>query len=164
MIRRRVFYSFHYKNDNWRASQVRNIKKITGNSVLGDNEWEKVKRSEKRITEWIDSQLKGKSCLVVLIGEKTANRKWINYEIKEAWRGGKGVLGIYINNLKDAKGNKSKKGKNPFSFLHFKNGKKLSGVVKTYTPPYSGSRNVYEFISENIEEWIEEAIEIRKSA
>lgn len=164
MVKRKVFYSFHFKNDSWRASQVRNIKKITGNSVLADNEWEKVKRSDRKIMEWIDKQLKGKSCLVVLIGEKTANRKWINYEITKAWNDGKGVLGIYIHNLKDMTGSSSKKGKNPFSFLSFENGRKLSGIAKTYSPPYTGSKNVYDYISENIEEWIEDAIEIRKSA
>lgn len=25
MIKRQVFYSFHFKNDSWRAGQVRNI-------------------------------------------------------------------------------------------------------------------------------------------
>lgn len=41
--------------------------------------------------------------MVVLIGEDTAKRKWVKYEIKKAWNEGKGVLGIYIHNLKDPK-------------------------------------------------------------
>jgi len=39
---RQVFFSFHYKPDNWRVSQVRNIGVIEGNKPATDNEWEKV--------------------------------------------------------------------------------------------------------------------------
>ncbi len=161
---RRVFYSFHYEPDNWRASQVRNMKKVEGNSALSDNDWEEVAKSDKAIEEWIEGQLNGKSCAIVLIGENTAGRKWIKYEIEKAWNDGKGVLGIYVHKLKDVKGNQANKGKNPFSdFTMKRDGKKLSSIVKAYSPPYTGSKNVYEYISDNIEEWIEEAIEIRKN-
>ncbi len=34
-------------------------------------------------------------------------------------------------------------------------------VVKAYDPPYSRSVNVYDYITKNIEEWVEEAISIR---
>jgi hypothetical protein len=34
-------------------------------------------------------------------------------------------------------------------------------VVKAYDPPYSRSTNVYDYITKNIEEWVEEAISIR---
>ena len=54
--------------------------------------------------------MKGKECLVVLAGEKTAGRRWVNYEIEKAWKDGLGVLAIHINNLKDFDGNQSKKG------------------------------------------------------
>ncbi len=32
MIKRQVFYSFHFKNYSWRAGQVRNIGVVEGNS------------------------------------------------------------------------------------------------------------------------------------
>ena len=51
---RRVFYSFHYKPDNWRASQVRNMGVIEGNRPASDNEWEKVTSGgDKAIEKWI---------------------------------------------------------------------------------------------------------------
>jgi hypothetical protein len=164
MMGRRVFYSFHYKPDNWRASQVRNIGVIEGNKPVSDNDWEKVKKGgDKAIQNWIDDQLKGRSCTIVLIGEKTAGRKWIKYEIEKSWNSGKGVLGIYIHNLKDSDGNQANKGRNPFDDFTMKDNdkKKLSSIVKAYDPPYKTSTNVYDYISENIEEWVEEAIEIR---
>ena len=33
-IKRRVFYSFHYKPDNWRVATVRNIGSIEGKMLL----------------------------------------------------------------------------------------------------------------------------------
>jgi len=40
--KRQVFYSFHYKPDCWRASQVRNIGAIEGNKPAPDNDWETI--------------------------------------------------------------------------------------------------------------------------
>ena len=163
MAKRQVFYSLHYKQDNWRASQIRNIGVVEGNKPASDNKWEEVKRGgEKAIKKWIDDQLKGRSCTVVLIGEKTAGRKWIKYEIEKSWNDSKGVLGIYIHNLKNLNGEKSNKGKNPFEdFTMKRDDEKLSSIVKAYNPPYTDSKNVYKYISENLSDWIEEAIKIR---
>lgn len=160
---RRVFFSFHYEADNWRTSQVRNIGMVDGNRPVTDNKWEEIKRGgAKAIQEWIDGQLTGKSCTVVLIGAKTAGRKWIKYEIEKSWNDRKGVLGIYIHNLLDSDGQKSVKGSNPFTnFTMDRDGKKLSSIVKAYDPPYSKSTSVYNHISTNIADWVEEAISIR---
>ena len=43
-MKRQVFYSFHYKNDVRRVSQVRNIGTLEDNKPVSDNEWEEVKR------------------------------------------------------------------------------------------------------------------------
>lgn len=161
MARRRVFFSFHYKPDNWRASQVRNIGKVEGNSPASDNDWETVtKGGDKAIAKWIDEQMYGKSCLVVLVGTKTAGRKWIKYEIKKAWEAGKGVVGIYVNKLKDGYGNTAEKGNNPFSAFTV-NGVPMTRLVKCHTPSGSSSTAAYKDISENIEDWIEDAVEAR---
>lgn len=160
--RRKAFFSFHYRPDNWRAAQVRNMGVVEGNASVSDNDWETIKRGgNAAIRRWIDRQLKGKSCAIVLIGSKTAGRKWINYEIETAWNEGKGLLGIYVHNLKDRKGAQSAKGGNPFSSFTVGD-RRLSGIVKAHSPPYSGSRNVYSHIEANISEWVEEAIQIRK--
>lgn len=120
------------------------------------------KKGDKAIQDWIDGQLKGRSCTVVLIGEKTAGRKWIKYEIEKSWNLGKGLVGIYIHNLKNQDEKQSDKGSNPFdSFTVGEDKKKLSGIVKAYDPPYKTSTNVYNYISENLEDWVEEAIKIR---
>ena len=158
---RRAFSSFHYQPDNWRAAQVRSMGVIDGNKPASDNDWEEVEAGgDDAIQEWIDGQLKGKTVAIILVGENTAGRKWINYEIKKAWKDKKGVLGIYIHNLKDSDGNQAEKGSNPFSKFTI-NGVSMDEIVKTYNPPYSTSTNVYSHIKENLEDWIEKAIEIR---
>jgi len=158
---RKVFTSFHYIPDNWRASQVRNMGKIEGNSIATSNKWEEVTNGgNSAIEKWIDDNMKGKSCVVVYVGENTAGRKWIKHEIEKAWNENRGIVGIHVHNLKDSAGNQASKGKNPFD--DFKVGdKKLSSIVKCYDPPYSISTNVYNHIENNIADWIEEAIEIR---
>jgi hypothetical protein len=158
---RRVFYSFHYVPDAWRTSQVRNIGKIEGNKPASDNDWETVKKGgDVAIKKWIDDQLDGRSCTIVLIGSQTAGRKWIKYEIEKSWNDRKGVLGIYIHNLKDSDGKQSTKGKNPFADFDI-NGNPFSSIVKAYDPPYLDSKDVYNYISDHIETWIEDALTIR---
>ena len=104
----------------------------------------------------------GKSCAVVLIGSKTAGRKWVNYEIEKAWNDGKGVFGVYIHNLKNLSGKQSSKGSNPFTmFTVGANKVKLSTIVKAHDPPYTGSKYVYSHIKDNLAVWVEQAIAIR---
>jgi hypothetical protein len=161
---RRVFYSFHYKPDNARAAQVRNMGVVEGNKPASDNDWETVtKGGDKAIETWIADQLSGKSCTVVLISANTANRKWINHEIITSWNDKKGVLGIYIHNIKDPDGNQTSKGGSPFDYVTLgRDQKKLSSIVKSYDPPYSDSKDVYAYIYNNLAKWIEDAVAIRE--
>lgn len=160
MAKRQVFFSFEYNKDNWRASQVRNMGKVSDDSTFSDNDWEEVKeKTDDKIKEWIKSQLEKRSCIVVLIGNSTANRKWINYEIEQAYEMNKGIVGIYIHKLKDSNGNQTTKGANPFDYVYANNGDKLSKYVKTFDSSFTTSSNVYSDIQENIEQLIEDAID-----
>jgi len=159
MAKRQVFFSFEYDKDNWRAGQVRNMGKVDGSSTFSDNDWEEVAcKSEASIKNWIDSQMSKRSCIVVLIGSTTYNRKWVKYEIQKAYELGKGIVGIYVNKLKDANGNTTTKGYNPFDYVYNKYGYRLSNYVKCFDSSYSVSSNVYEDIKNNIEGLIESAI------
>ncbi|MYW71647.1 TIR domain-containing protein [Pseudonocardia sp. SID8383] len=156
---RRVFYSFHYEPDNWRVQTVRNINAIEAQPKLTSNEWETVwRKGHKAIQNWIDSQMSGKGCVVVLIGAQTASRPWVRYEIEKGWNDGKGVLGIHIHNIKDSSESQSQKGANPFTGITMANGRPMSDYVNTYDPPYTTSTLVYNHISTNIESWIESAV------
>ena len=161
--KRQIFYSFHYEQDNWRASQVRNIGVVEGNRPATDNDWEAVKRGgDAAIKRWIKGQMQYRSCTVVLVGSSTANRKWINYEIVESWNKGMGIVGIYIHGLKDQYGYISDRGRNPFDHISYVNtGKTLSSIVKCYNPAGSNSRERYGWIEKHLANAVEEAITIR---
>lgn len=148
---RKVFYSFHFDNDNWRAAQFRNIGAVEGDKPLNGNKWEDVKsKSDAIIKAWIDDNIKDKSCLIVLIGEKTSERKWVKYEINRAWELGKAVCGIYIHKLEDVNGKQSLKGNNP-----------LDSNIPVFDSSYGTSKYVYDDIKNNISDLVEKAINIR---
>jgi len=136
---------------------------IEGQKILSSNEWETVKQGgESAIKKWIDEQMAGKSCNVVLIGSSTANRKWVDYEIKKAWNDKRGLVGVYIHGLKNLSGEQTTKGSNPFvGFTVGSDKAALSSIVKVYDPPYTSSKSVYDYIKSNLANWVEEAIEIR---
>ncbi len=163
--KRKCFYSFHYNPDCTRVAQIRNIGTIEGNRPASDNNWESIKSSgDAAIKKWIADQMMGRSCTIVLVGANTAGRKWINYEIVQSWDAKKGVVGIYIHGIKDINGNATTKGKNPFDSINLGNsGKKLSSVVKCYTPSGSTSRERYDWIKVHIANAVEEAINIRNA-
>ena len=162
---RQVFYSFHFKPDCWRTNQVRHIGSVEGEKPVSGNDWEDIQaKGHAAVHKWIDAQLKRKSCAIVLIGKETSERPYVEYEIIKAWNEGKGVLGIYIHNLKDKNRMQSAKGKNPFDNIVLDvNGKKvkLSGIVKAYNSQSTVSTTVYKYIEDNIADWVEKAIEIR---
>ncbi len=160
---RKVFYSFHFANDFWRTQQVRNMGSLEGQPLCTPNAWEEVKKQgNDSIERWIDANMKGKSCVVVLVGSETASRPWVTREIIKGWNAGKGVVGIRIHRLLNNEGKPSIMGGSPFENIDIGDtGKKLSSVVQLIDPPGVDSKAVYSSISNGIEGWIESAILIR---
>ena len=155
---RRVFLSFDYERDICRAGQVRNCwitepDRETSGFVDADS-WEKLNwKGDEAVQKWIDRELERSSVTVVLISYKTGNSELVNYEIKQSRLLGKGLLGIYIHNLKDQDGKTDLKGENPLdNFCTEKKGeiKYLSQIYPTYDWVDDDGCN-------NIADWIEEA-------
>lgn len=161
---RRVFYSFDYERDAIRVQQVKKMGVLAGQPVLSSNKWEEVTGGTKQgIKRWIDTQISDKSCVVVLIGRRTSEREWVQYEIVKGWNDGKGVVGVYIHNLADMIGKQTAKGSNPFWNIQVGRRKvRLSTVVNAYDPPRSTSKGAYSWIEANLPAMVEEAIKIRK--
>ena len=161
--KRRVFYSFHFDSDAWRAAQVRNMGVTEHDEPVSDNAWENVKRGgDAAIQRWIDGQMSTRSCVIVLIGSNTASRKWVDYEIRKAWNDKKGVLGIYIHRLLNQDSQTAAKGTNPFANVRLQNGWASTQYVAAYDPPYVNSRDVYAYIRNNLEVWVENALSNRR--
>jgi len=114
---RRVFFSFHYQRDVWRVNQIRNIPNIIGSAAAGFQDaslWEEAKKKgDDAIKRLINSGLDNTTVTVVCIGNKTAGRKYINYEIEQSLKRGNGLVGIQIHHLKDKDGNTDSPGDIP---------------------------------------------------
>jgi len=155
---RSVFFSFHYQNDIWRANRVRNSNVVEGVAAAGFKDaslWEETKKKgDAAIKKLIDDALVGTTVTAILIGSKTAGRKYIDYEIKQSYARRNGLLGIYIHNLKNERGLTDVQGRNPFMDYHVTSpdGSKryLSDIFKTYDWIYNDGYN-------NFGNWVESA-------
>lgn len=154
---RRVFFSFHYDRDIWRANVVRNSWVTQDREAAGfwdASLWEEAKRKgDDAIKRMIDNGMVNSSVTVVLIGKETANRKWVKYEIKKSRRDGMGVLGIYIHNIKAADTTRDTKGDNKFGEVDVDSNGKSIWFWQLY-PTYDWILgNGYK----NLGEWVEKA-------
>jgi hypothetical protein len=98
---RRAFFSFHF-NDSWRANQVRMSNIVGGADLAGFYDhslYEENKRGAEAIRREILKQLEGTSATVVLIGTQTAERRWVDFEIRESIKRDNGLVGIAIHHL-----------------------------------------------------------------
>ena len=142
---------------------MRNIGLTEHDEPVSDNTWEQVKRGgDAAIQKWINDQMGTRSCVIVLIGSQTASRKWVDYEIRKAWNDKKGLLGIYIHGLLNQNGQASHKGANPFASVGLQNGRTLDQNVAAYDPPPTDSKDVYGYIKDRLEGWVENAIKNRR--
>jgi len=154
---RRTFFSFHYERDNWRSSIVRNSWVTQDREAAGfwdASLWEDAKKKgSEALKKLIQQGLKNTSVTVVLIGNKTAERRWVKYEIIESHNKSKGLLGVYIHNIRDRDRYRDNKGLNPFDSIYIE-----EGARKTY---FSRLYPTYDYINDdgynNLGNWIEKA-------
>jgi len=157
-VSRKIFFSFHYERDAWRAGQVRNSNVVASEDEYGfidAADWESIKKKgNAAIERWIDDQLKNTSVTVVLIGAETASREWVQYEILKSWNRGNGVVGVRIHNIKHQDQKTDLAGRNPFDDFKLPDGTLLSSVCKTYDWVTDDGRK-------NMGAWADEAANIR---
>lgn len=92
--------------------------------------------------------------MLTLIGSETASRPWVKYEIKRAWELNKGLVGIYIHNLKCPRNGTCSKGANPFNNWNIGN-QSMANLVTCHDP---NSWDAYGDTSRNLESWVAGAI------
>jgi len=124
--------------------------------IRSPNNWEQIKRQgDASVKRWIDDNMKYKRCVIVLVGNETANRPWVRYEIEKAYNSGKGLFGIYIHNLNCPRTGRCIRGVNPFDSFTINDGQQpLSAVIPCHDPGY----NAYAGISNNLAIWVAGAI------
>src|SRR5690606_3846838 len=93
-----VFISHHGKDDE-QIQKVKDLLKSKG-KVIKNSSIDSTKPNNANNEEYIKSMLRSRiqwsSCLLVLIGEGTHNREWVNWEIEEAERQGRRIVGLYL--------------------------------------------------------------------
>jgi len=157
-----TFFSYHHGRDAWRAGQVRNssvTKSKNKRGYLDKAEWEEVKKKGRpAVKHWIDSQLKGTSVTVVLIGKETCDREYVKYEIRESFNRGNTIIGVRIHNLKNQDGETDSPGENPFDKCTVKYNGKERPVSEAYK-----NLQIYDWVEDdgynNFDEWIATAID-----
>lgn len=155
---RRVFFSYHFQRDTWRANQVRNSwvtkrdREAAGYFDAADQE--EVKRnSDEAIKRWINGQLRNTSVTAVLIGAETAEREFVRYEIERSFQRGNALLGIRIHDLMDQKNRVDSPGDNPLRqyIVDTSSGRRrLSDIYPTYDWKGDGGQS-------SMSNWVEEA-------
>jgi antiphage defense system Thoeris ThsB-like protein len=155
---RKIFFSFHYERDAWRAGQVRNANVVSDEDEYGfidAVDWEAIKKKgNAAIKRWIDDQLENTSVTAVLIGAETADREWVQFEIQRSWNRGNGVVGVRIHNIKDQDQEADTAGRDPFEDFKLPDGTRLSSVCKTYDWVNDDGRA-------NLGKWADAAAKIR---
>lgn len=122
---RRTFFSFHYQYDVSRAHVVRNswvTKEDREDAGFFDASVfeSKERESEEALKQFLNEGLKGSTVTCVLIGNQTAFRPWVRYELVRSFQRGNGVFGIRVNNIKNLQGQLGSAGENPFESLAYR--------------------------------------------
>lgn len=119
---RRVFFSFHYEPDVHRAHVVRNswVTKADRQEAgfFDASVFESRKRtSDDALKQFLRDGLGGSSVTCVLVGNQTASRRWVRYEILRSFVDGRGLMGISIHNIANLQKQTAIAGTNPLACL-----------------------------------------------
>jgi hypothetical protein len=154
----KAFFSFYFDDDVFRAGQVRNMGQVDSDEPIKDQDWEQIKKGkDAAVQKWIADQMKKCDVAIVLVGQNTASRPWVDYEIRYAWNNHMPIFGIRIHGLSDVRNGISNPGNNPFASVGLTTGKKLSDFVPLHSPSGSTSKEVYADIKAKIQGWIKAA-------
>lgn len=109
-ITRNIFISHHHKDDN----SVSDFTALLGgkdynirNSSIRVNEKNKERLEKKQVPRQtlerlLRMKMRWAGTVVVLIGSQTHSREWVNWEIKQAAKMGKRIVGVFMHGGKDA--------------------------------------------------------------
>ena len=96
---RGVYFAFDYQ-DVFKVNQMRKAGEFVDVAVAGftdASQWEKLKeRDDAVIRKAIDDALENTTVTVACVGERTASRRWVKYELTASRERGNGLLGVYL--------------------------------------------------------------------
>lgn len=98
MPEKNVFISHYSKDDE----HIQKLKGLLGgrNYTLKNSSIDSTKPNAAKNDDYVKSllrpRIKWAGTMVVLVGPKTHDRKWVNWEIEQAHKMGKRIVGVYI--------------------------------------------------------------------
>ena len=155
-----IFLSFDFERDFHRAEQIKKVWNSQPNRTL-HGLWDLSgfpileEQREVQFKKYIDDVLKRSQVTVVLIGQETSQRSYVQYAVKESHRLDKGMFGIYVHKIKDGQGNTSKIGNAQFGEIGKSKDNQSIFFWKTY-PLY---RWVTDGGKNNLKKWVDTAAE-----
>jgi hypothetical protein len=109
--RRHVFISHHHKDDasvDGMSSLLQNggydIRNSSIRSLRPENQ-ERMRNGmvrDETIRRWLRAKISWSGTVVVLIGNQTHSRPWVDWEIEEAQRQGKRIVGVWCQGAQEA--------------------------------------------------------------
>jgi hypothetical protein len=101
--RRHVFISHHHADDS-RVDQLTNLLTRAGSDVRNSSvrmkpanqrRFDEGRVSDETIRRLLRMKISWASTVVVLVGKETHTRPWVNWEIEQAHKQGKRIVGVY---------------------------------------------------------------------
>ena len=146
-----IFISYHYDSDNHIAREITeiiNTDKINVFSVVRENEKQK---DDEIIKNWVDEEIKKTRITILLISEKTFDRKYVSYELSKSLLNGNTVIPILIDSEENAFN------EDGINLVNKKLDKELSGKKLKIRKWFQENGK------ENILRWLNEALEKEES-
>jgi hypothetical protein len=101
--RRHVFISHHHADDS-RVDQLTDLLKRAGSDVRNSSvrmkpenqrRFDEGRVSDETIRRLLRMKISWATTVVVLVGKETHTRPWVNWEIEQAHKQGKRIVGVY---------------------------------------------------------------------
>ena len=101
--RRHVFISHHHADDS-RVDQLTDLLTRAGNDVRNSSvrmkpanqrRFDEGRVSDETIRRLLRMKISWATTVVVLVGQETHTRPWVNWEIEQAHKQGKRIVGVY---------------------------------------------------------------------
>ena len=152
-----VYFCYDRLLDIQRAKRIRHRFEMKGGRAVGfpkPNEWKRLlSQGDQAIRYWVEDQVHFSDVTAVLIGTNTSKDPIVRRAIVACHQLEKGMLGIYIHNVRVDNGRPSKKGTNPFDCFCMVKGDQKTSLSELYKT-YDWIKDTGQF---NLDSWIQTA-------
>ncbi|MCP5143557.1 MAG: TIR domain-containing protein [Gammaproteobacteria bacterium] len=156
----KIYLSFDDANDSARANRVRRYLLGQGYEVSRFHQCSNWERSRGQRPDYVfggelESELKTCQAVLVLIGGDTAANRWVRHAIGVAHDMRLPMMGLYVDQLPDERGNSCERDINPFDrFAFLDGGRKVRLSERCRTLDWQAACD-----SDGLDTWLQETVE-----